>query len=263
MFLSQVRRAGPSPGLPLRKVNNMKRLIPYLLGVWYFLLTAQISFSQVTGVKLIVNTPVVDTGSAGVFVAGNFNGWKAGDTLFKMTKLEDGVYSIVLPVMVGKAYEYKYTAGNWDRVELASEDSAISNRRFVALENLEINDRVVFWKRVVPRVAPAPRAAEINARIDSLKSGLQSKMGDVASVLKKYMVNMLSDHPSKALHRKLDRRASKKVGELYMKLTGLVWDVMTKLPPEERKKLREFLQNPDAQKNFMTAFGKVMDGSAR
>lgn len=241
----------------------MKRRILYILGVWHLVLAPLFIFSQVTGVKLIVKTPMVDTGSSGVFVAGNFNGWRAGDTLFKMTKMEEGVYSIVLPVMVGKAYEYKYTAGNWDRVELASEDSAISNRRFIALENLEINDRVVFWKRVVPRETPAPRAAEINARIDSLKSGLQSKMGDVASVLKKYMVNMLSDQPSKALHRKLDRRASKKVGELYMKLTGLVWDVMTKLPPEERKKLREFLQNPDAQKDFMTAFGKVMDGSAR
>lgn len=220
------------------------------------------SAGQVTGVILRVNVPQPDTLNRPVYIAGNFNHWYAGDSLFKMDKMGDGIYQLVLPVYKGKIYEYKYTRGNWDRVELALNDSNVKNRRLLATENLFINDTVIKWKAPAIKNEPAARAAAINARLDTLKAQLPEKMEQVNRVLKRYMMNMLSSQPKKSLHRKLDRKAAREVGKLYKKITGLVWDVMTALSPEEKQKLRDFLSKPDAQKDFMKAFGKVLDGSA-
>ncbi len=220
-------------------------------------------FSQVTAVTLHLQVPLPDTLNRPVYVTGNFNHWYAGDSLYKMERMEPGVYAIILPVYTGKLYEYKYTRGNWDRVELAANDSNISNRHFIAGSPLQLTDTVQQWNAPLFRKAPAARAGQINARLDSLKASVQSQMEKIQGVLKLYMLNMLSDHPKAGLHKRLDRRAARKLGGFYKKLTGIMWEVMTALNPGEKEKLRQFLSNPEAQKDFMTAFGKVLDGSAQ
>lgn len=235
------------------------RAVCFLLAVSF----SFISFSQVASVTLQLRVPFPDTLNRPVFIAGNFNHWYAGDSLYKMERTEPGLYTLILPVFKGKTYEYKYNRGNWDRVELAANDSNISNRRFITESSLQLTDTVQRWKAPVPRKEPAARASAINARLDSLKAGLQQKMGNIQALLKRYMVNMLSDNPKASLHKKLDRRAARKLGEFYKKLTGIVWEVMTGLKPEEKAKLRQFLSDPSAQKDFMGAFGKVLDGSVQ
>ena len=233
------------------------------LGILISFIISLNGYSQVTSVTLQVKVPVPDTSSRPVYVAGNFNHWYAGDSLYKMERKEPGIYTLILPVYTGRLYEYKYTRGNWDRVELAANDSNTNNRRFITGSPMQLTDTVLRWKIPVPRKEPAARASAINARLDSLKAGLQQKMGNVQELLKRYMVNMLSDNPKESLHKKLDRRAARKLGEFYKKLTGIVWEVMTGLKPEEKAKLRQFLSDPAAQKDFMGAFGKVLDGSVQ
>ena len=180
-----------------------------------------------------------------------------------MEKKGEGIYTLLLPVYTGKLYEYKYTRGNWDRVELAINDSNVKNRQFLASEQLVMTDTVVKWKTPPPRVEPAARASAINEKVESLKADLKEQMEKVQQLLKAYMTNMLAENPKASVHNRLNRKAARKLGEGYKKITGIVWDVLTKLSAEEKEKLRGFLNSADAQKNFMQAFGKVLDGSAQ
>ncbi|MGB3006451.1 MAG: hypothetical protein WBC06_08090 [Chitinophagaceae bacterium] len=148
-------------------------------------------------------------------------------------------------------------------MELAINDSNVKNRQFLASEQLVMTDTVVKWKTPPPRVEPAARASAINEKVESLKADLKEQMEKVQQLLKAYMTNMLAENPKVSLHNRLDRKAARKLGEGYKKITGIVWDVLTKLSAEEKEKLRGFLNSTDAQKNFMQAFGKVMDGSAQ
>lgn len=219
--------------------------------------------AQVTGVRLQVHIPLPDTLQRPVYVAGSFNHWYAGDSLYKMEKKGEGIYTLVLPVYIGRVYEYKYTRGNWDRVELAANDSTIKNRQFFVTEQLLLTDTVEQWKKPSPRKEPAARASAINAKVDEMKAGLNEQMEKIQQLLKAYMTNMLAEQPKASLHSRLDRKAARKLGEVYKKITGIVWDVLTKLSPEEKQKLRGYLDSPEAQKNLMQAFGKVLDGSAQ
>jgi hypothetical protein len=213
------------------------------------------AFSQVAAVQLIVQVPSPDTVTKFVYVAGSFNYWHAGDTLYRMKKISEGQYSITLPVFEGINYLYKYTRGGWDKVELAANDSNITNRSFLSSARLLITDTVQKWKQpaaVIP--VKNPRLEKINAMKDSVLKNLQPELTKMLDLLKLYVQNMLQEKPNERLHRRLDKKAIKKVNYAFTSITGLLYHAMALLTTEEKEMMQKKLKGPTAKDDFLNTF---------
>lgn len=83
-----------------------------------------------TQMNMIINsspqyfTPLLDT----IFLAGNFNTWNSGSDEYALNLQSDGTYLININGTDGDALEFKFTRGDWDRVETAIDGADISNR---------------------------------------------------------------------------------------------------------------------------------------
>src|ERR1044071_5643820 len=108
-------------GMILRRIAPM-----ILIGI------AQAVVAQVAAVKMVVKVPYDTATGMSVYIAGSFNNWKAGDSLFQLHDVDNGLYSIILPLFSNMRYEYKYTRGNWNNAEIGTNDSDIHNRMFVS-----------------------------------------------------------------------------------------------------------------------------------
>jgi len=62
-------------------------------------------------------------------LAGDFNGWNAGDTNMQFTKNSDGTYSLTKDLSAG-LLEFKLTRGNWETVEGNENGNVRPNRQF-------------------------------------------------------------------------------------------------------------------------------------
>ena len=213
------------------------------------------SFSQATAVHLTVKVPLPDTAAGAVYIAGSFNYWHAGDSMYRMKKISEGQYSISIPVFEGINYKYKYTRGGWDKVELAYNDSNISNRSFYSSALLHIADTVQKWKQQVSRpVAKNPRLEKINAMKDSVLQKLQPELTKMINLLKLYVQNMLQERPSERLHRQLDKKAMKKVHYAFTEITGLLYNAMALLTREEKEVIQKKLKDPAGKEDFLNTF---------
>jgi predicted alpha/beta superfamily hydrolase len=83
-----------------------------------------------------------------VYIAGNFNEWKARDEQYKMDKVRDGHYrfSFTKPLRLGEALEYKYTKGGWESEELDGDGFPPTNRRMEVARG-KVSDVVPNWKK--------------------------------------------------------------------------------------------------------------------
>lgn len=230
----------------------------------FLLLFSAISPAQVAAVTFTVQVPSIDS-AKGVFLAGSFNYWHTGDSLYRMQKISDNRYTLTLPVFDNHSYQYKYTLGHWNRVELAASDSNISNRVFVAANGKQLTDTVMKWKTVWPATAQTnPQMQQINAMKDSALAKLQPELNNMIDFLKQYVQNFLAAKPNSALHRRLDKKVTKKLGSAYRQVTKLLWDVFAAISPEQKKQMNDLLNKPEAQKDFINAlgnaFGTVVEG---
>lgn len=211
--------------------------------------------SQVTAIQLTVKVPLPDTGTNPLYIAGSFNYWHAGDSLYRMKKVSEGQYNIILPVFEGVNYTYKYTRGSWDKVELAANDSNISNRHFYSSGQLDILDTVQKWKQPVSRtVVQNPRLEKINAMKDSVLKKLQPELTKMQDLLKLYVQNMLQERPSERLHRQLDKKAMKKVHYAFTEITGLLFNAMALLTREEKDAMQKKIKDPAGKDDFLNTF---------
>jgi Spy/CpxP family protein refolding chaperone len=234
---------------------------------WLLLLLCLFSASskaQVAAVTFTVQAPSIDS-AKGVYLAGSFNYWHAGDSLYQMKKISDNRYTLTVPVFENQSYQYKYTLGHWNRVELAANDSNISNREFVSANGRQITDTVIKWKSILPATAiVSPQLQQINAMKDSAMAKLQPELNNMVDFLKQYVQNFLAAAPDAALHRRLDKQVAKKLGSAYRQVTKLLWDVFASITPEQKKQMTELLNKPEAQKDFInalgSAFGTVVEG---
>ena len=88
--------------------------------------TARSACAQLT---LRVVLPVVGTpANATVFVAGDFNGWKPGDSTWALKPASDGALVITLPNDVRGNIAFKFTLGAWTTVETTAAGADILNR---------------------------------------------------------------------------------------------------------------------------------------
>ncbi|MBN2780793.1 MAG: alpha/beta hydrolase [Candidatus Marinimicrobia bacterium] len=64
----------------------------------------------------------------GVYLAGNFNNWNPGDPNFRMIRKRPGKYTFETELPRQEA-EFKFTLGNWDRVETRANGMSRPNRK--------------------------------------------------------------------------------------------------------------------------------------
>ena len=242
----------------------MRRSIRLVWLLFFLFIFSVSSKAQVAAVTFTVKIPQTDS-ARDVYLAGSFNYWHAGDSLYRMKKISDNRYMLTIPVFENQLYKYKYTMGHWDRVELAANDSNISNRVFTSASGMQITDTVMKWKTAVPAAAKTnPQMQQINAMKDTALARLQPELNNMIDFLKQYVQNFLAAEPNAALHRRLDKKVAKKIGSIYRQVTKLLWDVFASITPEQKKQMTELLNKPEAQKDFInalgSAFGTVVEG---
>ena len=105
---------------------------------------------EVRDITFVVTVPVGTPADAEVYIAGDMNGWSPTED--KLTKNEDGTWSITFEgITSGMNYKYLLN-GNWDFEELAATDEdedcapAIDNR--VTIDEDTIEDTVLNWNGI-------------------------------------------------------------------------------------------------------------------
>lgn len=84
-----------------------------------------------------------------VYLIGNFNGWTTYDEQFKLSKVDDGHYTLnVDDYKLPDILDYKYTRGDWSSVELTADQNISPNRKLAKkhIPNI-ILDHVPNWRR--------------------------------------------------------------------------------------------------------------------
>ncbi len=92
-----------------------------------------------------------------VFIAGNFNGWQAGEEACRLQQHSDGSYSFIFTdkEQLPSPLEYKYNRGSWDSAELDEYGRSVPNRSIGPRGISEIRDHVPHWLRAGLAYSPA------------------------------------------------------------------------------------------------------------
>ena len=106
---------------------------------WKDLALPDKSTIRINLLKIPDNTPPGDD----VYIAGNFNGWDPGSMRWKLQKNPGNTYFIEIP-RSGGMLEFKFTRGNWDRVE-SKNARDIENRTYLYRNVTELNLQVDGW----------------------------------------------------------------------------------------------------------------------
>jgi len=102
----------------------MKKYILFLLLIGYFSVGAQVTF-------VIDSIPAYTLPDDTLYIAGDFQGWIAGDSVYALQKNEEDKWWITLDsVAEGTTYQFKFTRGDWSRVEKGINGEEIVNRVF-------------------------------------------------------------------------------------------------------------------------------------
>ncbi len=79
-----------------------------------------------------------------IFITGTFNSWKANDPQYQLKRQLDGRLAVELPSDTGKI-EYKFTRGDWQKVETDKNNQLIENRSFTFGSSSEIRVKIYNW----------------------------------------------------------------------------------------------------------------------
>ena len=112
--------------------------------------------SVVPDSKIIVELRTPDARDLPVFLTGNFNEWRVGDSQYRLEKVKKGLYRYEFrsKQLLPEILEYKYVRGSWDQVELDHNGNEISNRVFHTSGGF-IADVVPRWRRGALTYSPA------------------------------------------------------------------------------------------------------------
>ena len=217
--------------------------------------------SQVASVRLTVHVPSLAE-NKNVYVAGSFNNWKAGDSLYRMKKEDATTYSILLPVFRDVRYQYKYTLGKWDEVEVALSDSTIKNRTFISMDKkMKLKDTVMKWAISKPLAQKnlSPQLLKINAMKDSVLNGLQPKLGEMLQLLKAFTINLLQEKPDTATEHRIVSEVNNHLKDVHVKLNDLFHKIFETLTPEQKQKILAAINTPGPDNDFINKLGAVFN----
>ena len=232
-----------------------------------FLLSALILFipfannAQVSSVKLIVHIPTIAE-NKNVFVAGSFNNWKANDSLYRMNKKDATTYTIVLPVFKNARYQYKYTLGKWDEVEIALNDSNTKNRSFVSTsKKKKVTDTVMKWAapKMTAQKNMSPQFLKMNAMKDSVLKGLQPKLNEMLQLLKEYTTNLLQQNPSDETDKRITANVVNHFADAYGRINDLLHKIFEGLTSEQKQKILSAINTPVRDKDLINTLGAAFN----
>jgi hypothetical protein len=209
--------------------------------------------AQVAAVKFTVHIPGESKVSKGVYLAGSFNCWHAADSLYRMNETGNSWYALTIPVFDGMHYEYKYTLGSWEKVEVSRNDSGITNRRFISFNKKDITDTVIRWKQPKTKADSSEQLRRMVAMKDSLMAKIKPELEGMQELLKTYVQNMLQEKPDKSKHQQLDDQAMQRIGNIYMQITQLFWNICASLSPEQKQKVLKAI-NQSPNNDYLNSF---------
>jgi hypothetical protein len=117
----------------------MKLLISLLL------LLPAAGFSQYR-ITIILDKVPSNTSADRLYIAGNFNNWEPADENTTLTKGTDGKFSRVFEDVQAGQYEFKFTAGSMEAIEVAADGKEIENRVLNLSSDTTIRLTVARWK---------------------------------------------------------------------------------------------------------------------
>jgi hypothetical protein len=221
--------------------------------------------AQVSSVCLTAHVPSFAE-NKNVYVAGSFNNWKAGDSLYKMKRLNATTYTTTLPVFKNVNYKYKYTLGQWNEVEIALNDSNINDRSFISTNRKKkITDTVIKWAtpKQVAKQNMNPQMLRITAMKDSVLNGLQPKLNEMLQLLKVYTVNLLQNNPDVETDNRVTADVVKQFADVYGKINDLFHKIFGSLTTEQKQKILKALNNPGADKDFINTLGAAINDAMK
>lgn len=129
----------------LMKMNffSETRLVPVALSA--LMLLSSCYRQKIVVDQIPLNTPA----NSAIYITGNFNNWDPGDERFRMNRDSAGTYSIMLPRGIGEL-SYKFTRGDWTRVEKNECGYDIQNRSLVYGEEDVVTDQIECWGDTEP-----------------------------------------------------------------------------------------------------------------
>jgi pullulanase len=92
-----------------------------------------------------VTVPANTDPTATVHIAGDFQSWQPGNPDYKLTDIGDQIWEIVLPLEEGQAIQYKFTLGDWSRVEKGPKGEEIQNRLHKVTGDEVLSLKVSTW----------------------------------------------------------------------------------------------------------------------
>ena len=126
----------------------MKKSIKYFL--FFFILVFSYFLSEAQfKVVFKLNKYPLQHNSDTIFLAGNFNDWNPGDSAYKILPASENSFTIQVPAGI---YEYKWTRGNWKKVECLNNGRDVKNH-FIEIQNdTTIDINIEAWKDDFPEI---------------------------------------------------------------------------------------------------------------
>ena len=112
----------------------------YSLFIIFFFYQANAQHNLKLVVQNLSATHLNDT----VYVAGNFNGWNPGKTAMAFQQ-DKNVWEIILSLPTDQ-YEFKFTLGSWDNVQVTKSGKDAANNSMKLLNDTSIFFTIVAWK---------------------------------------------------------------------------------------------------------------------
>ncbi len=114
-------------------------------------------------VRIIVSTVATKPNDA-IYAAGSFNSWNAADNNAKLKPFAGGRRVIVFDNLPAATYEYKFTRGDWSKVETNAQGGDIENRTFTVTGDTSFEVAIAGWKDDFPD-KPKPNTASANVHL--------------------------------------------------------------------------------------------------
>jgi predicted alpha/beta superfamily hydrolase len=142
----------------------MPRLKKHLF-VALLLFVSTVSFAQYK-ITFFAKQPSLLHSMDHIYIAGNFNVWNPGDKNLELHPEQNGILSVTLSLPAGN-YEYKFTRGNWEKVETDSSGNGIQNRLLKLESDTTIHINILGWNDDFKQNAVSSKnnSASVNVKI--------------------------------------------------------------------------------------------------
>jgi predicted alpha/beta superfamily hydrolase len=127
-----------------------------IFGSWLLALVFSLATSAQVTIN-VVSVPANTPQSDNLFIAGTFNGWDPGNSGYVLTKINSDLYTITLAPGSG-TIEFKFTRGDWGRVECQANGDFLPNRTFTYGNGDTIELSIAGWDDLIGGGGPASTA---------------------------------------------------------------------------------------------------------